>query len=88
MEDKKEELRVQRSQPEKPEAEKEGTHSGMVLGMCLGLAPGLALGVAVGVATRNLGLWMPVGMCLGLALGMSFYSEKKQKDDGNDDPQA
>ena len=81
MEDKKEELR---EQPEEPEGNKQKAGSGMALGMCLGLA----LGVAVGVATRTVGLWMPVGMCLGLALGMSFYSEKKQKDDGNDDPQA
>ena len=81
MEDKRKELQ---EQPKQPEDKKKEADSGMILGMCLGLA----LGVAIGAATRNLGLWMPIGMCLGMAVGMSIDSQKKKKNDGDDQPQA
>ena len=79
MEKEKKDLR----EPEKPEAEKKETDSGMILGMCLGLA----IGAGIGALTKNVGLWMPIGMCMGLCVGMSFDAQKKKKD-GGDDPQA
>ena len=61
--------------------EKEGKESS-------GLALGLALGLCLGTVTKNMGLWMPIGLCLGMCLGMTFDSQKKKKDDGDDQPQA
>ena len=84
MEDKRKELQEQPVQPEKPEDRKKEADSGMVLGMCIGLA----VGAAIGAATKNLGLWMPIGMCMGMCVGMAFDSQKKKKDDGDDQPQA
>lgn len=65
--------------------EKEGKESS---GLALGLALGLCLGTAIGAATKNMGLWMPIGLCLGMCVGMAFDSQKKKKDDGDDQPQA
>ena len=84
MEEERKDLR----EPEKPEAEKKEADQGMILGMCLGLA----VGAGIGAANKNLGLWIPIGMCLGMSVGIAFDSQKKKKndkqDDGDDQPKA